>query len=216
MSDPLVDVVYVRNWARGKLQGALDPGLSETILAAGAWFERAVGRSFLKRTYTTLLDGSRSSGTVGAVLYLPREHTPVIHSGAELVTVTENGQARTVALGYSTTADVIVVGANERKRCKLLRSPRSYPSLVGEAFEAAVGYWAPGYQNIAVTYKAGYSEAEIPDDVKLAVAEITTKMYMEPVKVSKSSSARGGAAVSFLDELSAQTRETIARWKAGA
>lgn len=216
MAGPLVDVAYVQAWARGKLQGATGEGLPAAILSAGAWLERAVGRRFLKTAYTTLLDGSRASGTCGEVLYLPRAHTPVIHAGADQVVVKENGQARTVALGYSTTAEVIVVGANEQRRCKLLRSPNSYPALADAGFEAAVGYWSPGVQNVEVTYKAGWVEAEIPDDVKATVAEIATKFYMEPVKVSKSSSSRGNSAVAFTQELSGQAQETIARWKAGA
>lgn len=203
MTTPLATRAVLEAWAEGKLDGATDAVLERCLLAATVYFEQQTSRVFAKpgSAYSTVLNGNDADGKLGEILLLPRGHRPVIHSTPDFVTVTENGVSLTVAIGYSTTADVIVEHANEDKRARLIRRPTVRPMLAYDQFVEKLGYWAPGIQNITASYYAGYASGSIPEDVEQAVCEIALLLYRNPNLVGVASKGRAGHSAALTKEL---------------
>lgn len=74
-------------------------------------------------------------------------------------TVTENGRALVVSVGYSTSADVIV----DPGRGVFYRS--TGPTVVPLGW-GLPGRWQPGVQNVVLGYVGGYAPASLPADLK--------------------------------------------------
>ena len=96
------------------LASSQDAALTAAISYGDAWIKRVTGRPIESAEYTEYFDGR---GQYTLVLKPGRQ--PVIHSGGTVVVVTESGSARTVALGYDESADVILEHANEDRACRL-------------------------------------------------------------------------------------------------
>lgn len=207
MTTPLVSLADFKAWGRGVVDLVADETASLALLAASEFIEARTGRAFAEAAYTATLDGDAASGRFGEILLLPRGRQPIFNETGKLVAVTENGTALTVASGYSTTADVIVKGVGLDVRPSLIRRVAARPLLVGTAFETMLGYWAPGVQNIVVTYTAG--AATIPSDVQIATCDLAALFIKSPSMIGKTSAAKGGHSVSVDKELPASVLRVI-------
>jgi hypothetical protein len=137
--------------------------------------------------------------------YRPAHYAP----GTDEITVTEDGTALVVAVGYSTTADVILRNANDpRQRLALVRRGTSPQNLLADS--PATPGWAGGVQNIAVTLKAGPATGTAPADLVQAAYELAYLFYDDPTRVGKSSSSRAGASITVERDLSKIAQMAIA------
>lgn len=72
-----------------------------------------------------------------------------------------------------------------------------------------------GIQNVQVSYKAGYADAVIPEDLKLAVIEIIGIKYRQKNRLEKSSEnlMGAGSVVYLTDDLPAHTKLVLDLYK---
>jgi len=174
--------------------------LLRCINAATDSLAEVTGRTIERATKTVYLDGCDAGGPCGELLHLPRGDRPVIHGGSDLVTVSENGTAVTVATGYSTTAGVVLKNANLDRPCILVRNYTA---------------WQDGYQNIAVTYKCGWTidvpgdTAPAPNKVVQLVNAMAWKIFTEPAWIGKINVAQAGSSVTFIDDLPSIEADTL-------
>lgn len=201
---PLTTVDRVLSWV--KKDNTFDPSrqseLERCIASASRVLARITGRQLERVTRSFSLDGNDMSGC-GDVLRLPRGDRPVIHTTTpNLVTVTEDGVALTVATGYSVSAGVILRGANADSPCELIRNGCA---------------WSPGFQNILVGYKCGWAldvtddPQPVPEDVIQLANCMAWMMLVEPSWIGKQNVSAAGAAVSISSDLPAYEAEVLMR-----
>lgn len=193
----LTTVATVKAWGEPTLDSRNDDVLSDCIDAAEALIERVTGRVLNQASFTRYFSGGEAVGRGRDTIYLQQGHRPVIHSGGDLVTVTEDGSALTVAVGYSATANVILSGVNEDKQCALRRNYSVWSNAA--------------YDNITVTYKAGWTTSTVPNDVKQLIAEVAWLIFRSPGWLGKASTSKAGTAVSFEKDLTPQSAAVISQ-----
>ena len=116
------------------------------------------------------------------------------------MTVTEDGASITVALGYSTSAGAVIIGANELRRVTLYRQ----------------GGWSTSLpQNIAVTCKVGFvadvtaAVNPLPLDVKRLLCESAWLMFNAASRVGVGSVAKLGSSADVTNDLSRSSQDTL-------
>lgn len=212
-----LDLDGLRSWGRSGLDTVEDAALQLCLDAALQDVERQTGRGVALTQRTVYLNGDDADGRTGEILRLPGGYRPLRYDGATYtVTVVENGTALTVARGWDTTAQVILVGVDEDVVPKLLRNPQQGPVLVGDSYESGWRRWASGVQNIAVTYKAGWDTAAVPDQIGELVFELALLNWRSASHTGASAKSKGGNAVSLTGDLSAKALRTLASLKVAA
>ncbi len=132
------------------------------------------------------------------MLLVPVKYRPVIHTGSDLVTVTESGTALTVNAGYDGSSDVIILGANEPRRCELVR-PHST--------------WLRDYGNVTVVMKHGY--ATVPADIVQLATEVAVLFFNAGLQVGKASKSVRGGSLTFAKELTPQSQAVLDQMQDG-
>lgn len=166
--------------------------LQRCIASASALIPRVTGRQIERVTRALFVDGWECGGQFSEILYLPSKDRPVLHAGSDLVTVMENGVVLTVTTGYSTTNTVLVRDANRDMRCSLVRT---------------AGYWIPGYQNISVGYKCGWTldvagdPLPMPEEIIQLASCIAWMTFQSPSWLGKMNVSSAGAAITISKEL---------------
>jgi len=201
---PLVDIGFLKEWAPNRgLDSAKDPVLNACLDAASAYVESETSRVFQSDARAVKLDGNAADGRFLDVLRLPSGHRPVTAIGS----VTENGIVLVAAEGYTATADVIIDGLNAGA-CRLIR--RGATQGLDQSYYR-VGAWAPGVQNIAVSYTAG--PATVPSDIQIVACEAAWLAFRAGHHVGLSSKAAGGRAATFTGQLSEWAKQVLARYR---
>lgn len=197
----LTDLDIVKQWANPSMDSARDDELDRCCDAASDWVKRVANWEIEQASYTLYLNGVDAIGSGCNVLLVPAKYRPVIHSGATLVTVTEDGSALSVAASYDTTKDVMLLGANFDTRLELAK-----PSSP----------WSRGYANVAVSFDAGYASGSVPEDVVQLATEVALLMFRSPNFAGKSSKTGRGGSVSFEKALTPWSLATLERLTQGA
>jgi hypothetical protein len=190
---PLTTVDRVSSWAKKDVDASRQDELARCIAAASDVLAGITGRSIERVTRSIFLDGCEATGKASEILYLPMGDRPVIHSGTDLVTVSENGISLAVVTGYTTSDAVIVRNANVDRRCELVRR--------------SGWYWDDGLQNVAVTYKCGWvidsplDPAQAPAKVIQLVNCLSWMIFQEPSWLGKLNVSQQGSAVTLTNDL---------------
>jgi len=126
--------------------------------------------------------------------------------------VTENGITLTAGKGYSTTLQVL----QEDAQGILRRRAGGGDLLVLEA-QAMAGFpscrgWSGGFQNIRVTYRAGYELDQVPRDLQIACAELARLIFRQVPRSGTSGRSRPRGSTSFAEALPERTRAAIHRY----
>jgi len=196
----LFALVDLKSWANPSMDSARDEELTRCVDAAAAWLKTVARWEIEQDEVTIYLDGHDAAGPHDNVLHVPFKYRPVVHSGETLVTVEEDGSALTVGVGYDTSADVIVVNANEAEQCELVK-----PSSP----------WSRGYQNVKAVITAGYAAASIPEDVKQLAMEVSLLMFRSPAWIGKASQTAQAGTVTFQKDLTPQSAALLQRLMEG-
>jgi hypothetical protein len=145
---------------------------------------------------TVYLDGQARIGPYNNILLLPVKYRPIVHTGSDLVTMTEDGSALNVGVGYDASANVILVGQNVNQRCELVKP---------------LSHWSLGYQNVVVTVpKAGYAAGSIPSDIEQLATEIALLIFRSPSWIGKASKSTRGGSLTYAKDLTPQSVEVLA------
>ena len=182
-----------------------DAELVLCIAAAQAWITAQPGGKTIEEPATAFvdyLDGNEAGGHSNHLLSFPLgRHALVKHvAPSDLVVVEENGVALVVADGYSTTADVLLTGANDLdidRRPTLIRG-----NCAGQRA------WATGVRNVKLTWKCGWTSGNVPAHVKQLIMEIAKQFATVGgvLGISSISKAEETVAIDkFLTPLSQQT-----------
>ena len=191
----LTSPVDVAAWAKQTVKDEYQAALQSAIDAAGSMLETLTNRVLIRATKTVYFDGKRALGNSDE-LWLDPGHRPVLHTGSDLVTVSVNGSSLTVAASYSTTAGVMLVGANEDSPCRLIRQ---------------FGPWTTGIRNIVVSYKCGFQTDPaltatdtfpVPSNIKQLANEMSWLVFNSASLLGKQNVSHAVAAVTLSNELS--------------
>ena len=192
----LVTAQEVKDWVAGdgttNITGVNDTVLTSCIAAAGEEIIQESTRIWEKAAQTEVFDGNAAVGRNDELLLLRR--FPVTYP-SDAITVTENGVALVVGAGYALNAGVLVKNAGLERHCQLIR-------ITGCG-------WAPGVQNVTVTYSAGYTA--VPDRIKFVAKELAWLYYQEGRKVGLDDVAQAGSSRGLAHKLSALSRDILAR-----
>jgi len=111
-------------------------------------------------------------------------------------TVAEDGVNLVVAIGYSTTADVVA----DLDRGIFYRRPGT-TTTTGRSL--LPGRWSPGVQNLVFGYQTGYTQDQIPGDIKLVAKYASLMVWKQSDKKQIGISSRGTdkGSVGFLEDL---------------
>ena len=197
----LATVSGVMSWIRKDIDPNRQSELERCCSAATSFLAALTDRTLERTTKVVYFDGDVALGG-GRELWLHPGHRPVLHTGADLVTVESNGSALSVAVGYTTTAGAVLVGANEDRPCRLVRY---------------AGIWPTGIQNIKVTYKCGWQTDRsvvadtqpVPLGVEQLANEIAWLMFVSPSWLGLSNVSHAGAAVSISNDLSPASKRML-------
>ncbi len=194
----IISLGTLKAWAATNLDTSKDDVLTRCISAATLWLQRRTGRVFEQAAYTRYFDGEGAGGKGIDTIFLDPGHRPVMYdptgTPAIALTVTEDGTELDEAIGYNTTADVIIVGANLDEPCRLIRNS---------------GTWAPGKQNIEVEYTAGWLAANVPAEIGEVICEVAWLFFQSPSWLGKGAIGKAGSSVSIEKELPAWSKEII-------
>lgn len=174
--------------AFGKESGE-DDSLKAIIAGASEFIRQETSRDWDVRSYS---DRRNGSGTKA----MRALHYPILASPAP--TVTENGTALVVAIGFSTTADVSL--DPETGTFYRLNGPTS---VINPIRWTIPGTWSKGILNVVLGYDAGFTALLMPGDIKLLCNYITARAWKEADRkeIGVSSRATGTMNVSFLEDL---------------
>lgn len=192
----LIDNTVIQSWLRKDIDPAYEAEMDRCCAAAVDWVEAQTGRILDAASKTAYLDGDDAGGARRDILYLPSAWRPVTHSGSTAMTVVQNATTLSLGIGYSTTVDVQIDGANEDRPCRLVRR-QGVP-------------WLGGLQNITVTATVGYTAATLPADIAQLIAELALLFFRTPDWLGKVSVSKSGASASIVNELSEASKATLA------
>lgn len=197
----ITDAATLKAWNPGALDAVASATLDRVLASSQRYVEDYTSRKFELVSYTELFDGDNASGKYHEVIQLNRGRWP-----AAITSVAENGVTLSTAAGYSTTANVIIVGQNEERPMRLIRALSQPPSL---SSPRSTPGWAPGVQNITVVYGAGYAANVMPAVVVQAVLEVAYVMLRTGRTVNVSSQGKGGHTVALMRDLSPATKQAL-------
>ena len=197
----------LKTWQRQRLDSADADLLTRLLNAATDYIVERTGQLWSKAAHTRYFDGSNADGRYRDLVIVPRPYIPGWYDGgSDDVVVTENGTALTVAVGYTTSADVLISYANDAKRRMRLRRRGTNPANLLADAPTTPG-WATGYQNIAVTLNAVADGA--PADLVQAAYALAALFHDDPSRLGKTSSSKAGSAASFEGDLPLLYRRAI-------
>jgi len=199
---PLVDVGTFKAHYSPGLDPLNDAALEEILIAATDLIYRiAYPRIFLEPSvaYVEYHDGARAAGRMRDSLYT--KHYPI----TSITSVKENGVAIVTASGYTTTADALIYS----EAGILMRRPGGTSIPLGVV--SGIGSrWTEGYQNIEITYKAGYSAANMPGHITQACIEAAAMMLREPARTGDQAFSRSvSGSASNEHDMPASWREKV-------
>lgn len=169
-----------------------DTELTAALGRVDDWLPRITGRPIEQTTFTRYFDGYGQH----RCLWLPSGHYPVKHDpGVDEVAVEEDGTALTVALGYDNSTEVWIVGAD------------ATASIERTAALQRNGTWSGGYQNIKVTYKAGWPT--VPEAIALLANEAVWLTFQSPTWLGKASFSQAGESATWEKDLTPASRHTL-------
>lgn len=183
-----------------------DTELAAHVASASDWVRDEINRDFDERVYVELLDGNNQQ-------MIQLAHEPVKLS--VLPVVLENGITLAVAFGYSTAADVIVKPGTLAPRESAYLARVMGPTAPLTPSYAQPGRWAPGFQNITVTYTAGYDAATMPPAIKALTKYIAARLWKEADRKEIGIARRttGGRSVDYAKDIPEPYKTTIGNWK---
>lgn len=185
--------------------------LDRLVSTASEMIRSWTSRQIVRKVYTAeAYDGAEA--TRGSTRLYLREY-PV----NSVTTILENGTALSVATGYSTTADTILIpteGILVRQGGGV--APNAYRS----------GRWNAGLQNVIVTYNAGYDYprvgtppaylgTDLPFDIEQAATELTVLMFNEGKRIGEGGRNFAGWSVNYVRELNPHIADVIQRYERG-
>ena len=185
------------------LDATRDTELTRCCKVASAWIPRVVGFPLETTTgFVARFSGSDTLGKAGEILELHHGHRNVVHPTG--FSVTENGTALTTATAYSTTAQVMVIGAG---------SLDTYVRLIRQSDS-----WSSGIQHVAVTYTFGFDGADasvpaVPDDIQQLANEIALLAFRSKKWLGTASVAKEGFSQTYEKQLTPQSKDTLRRLK---
>ena len=188
----LTTIAAVKAWADSGMGSGSDTELTAALARVDDWLPRVTGRPIEQASFTRYFDGYGLRG----VLYLPSGHYPVKHDPVnDEVAVEEDGSALTVALGHDTSTDCWIVGAD------------ATASIERSAHLRRNGSWSGGYQNIKVTYKAGWPT--VPAGIAWLANELVWLEFKSPGWLGKATTSREGESVTWSKDLTPQSARTL-------
>lgn len=176
------------------------------FLKAGSDVFRSItGLNWDQRGYTETRSGKGTRSI--RVRQRPIAATP-------LPTATENGTTLTVAVGFSTTADVVVELGDEDTPGAFHR--RTGPTVVAPPVALVPGVWAPGVLNIVLGYTGGFAVADVPEDIKVFVKYATAFLWKHTDKkeIGVAQRSVGQGSTTFLEEMPKVYRDIAERRRA--
>jgi hypothetical protein len=183
-----------------------DTELSAHVASASDWVRDEINRDMDERAYTEVLDGNNQQ-------MIQLAHEPIKLSVVPVVV--ENGVALVVAFGFSSSADVVVKPGTLAPRESAYLARVMGPSAPITPAYAQPGRWAPGFQNITVTYTAGFDAASMPPAIKGLTKYIAARFWKEADRkeIGIARRATGGRSVDYAKDLPDPYKTTIANWK---
>ena len=187
MPETIIDLDSLKAYLKVPRENSNSDEVLEMVRQGAEGYVRAYcSRQFTQASYVETFNGTNRKA-------LRLVETPVAISPAP--TVTEDGAALVVAVGYSTSADVVCDPVNGLMH----RLP------TGSRATAQTNAWSPGVQNITVTYTGGYTTATTPGDLRMATAYVGGILWRASDKMEIGVMSRGDAAhnISLLEDLPA-------------
>jgi hypothetical protein len=197
----LVTAAAVRTWGdkSNTSVSTQDTEIERCVAAAQDWISDLTGRTLEEAAHTDALDGDAAIGPFSEVLYMPVGRNRMVkHTNPDLVVVKEDGATLVVADGYSTSADVLLVGAGRDERAYLIRGNSS-----------SVRRWARGRRNVEVTWKSGWTSANVPGRVSQLVIEVAWHFFNIGKTSGVSSVTRDNEVASIDKNLTPLSRQTL-------
>lgn len=194
----------------------VDTLIDRLVTASSEIIKRLTSRRLVKATYTSeFYDGDRA-GKGRTELWL-REF-PV----NSVVSVKENGNALVVATGYNPTADVLLVG----QEGYLIRQIGTTGTAYYRPGRGAG--WAPGRQNIELTYTAGWDyprvgtagvapwlDTDLPFDIEQAATELTVLLFNERNRIGDGGKTFEKWTVNYIRKLNPAIADVISAYERG-
>ena len=169
-----------------------DDILSAFILAGEEAVRTMCSQNFDRRTYANEYHNGQGK------LHIKARELPVLAS--PLPTVTENGTALVVAAGYSATADVTFNPDTGwfTRQATTMTTPGGAVTPV-----SLVGGWAPGWNNLALGYTAGYLLGAAPADLRLLIKYVAGMTWQQTDRKEFTIKTRSGqqGSTTFYDSL---------------
>ncbi|HET6373012.1 MAG TPA: hypothetical protein VFG76_06880 [Candidatus Polarisedimenticolia bacterium] len=186
------------------LEGLADDVFQRCLEAATVEIERQIApRRLVAANYIEDYDGALAAGRWKDTLYL--DQWPVI----SVTSVTESGTALVTGTGYDAGGTIAVL--REDARGVLRRRPGGSDLNVLSS-SSPFRRWSAGYQNIRVTYRAGYEETAIPSDLIQACIELTVLLIKQASRSGSEAVSRGRGSVTYATELPDRTKRIIDRY----
>ena len=196
----LISQADIESWVGTTIDAGRTAAVSQAIGSAQAWIARQAGmRSLEKESSPPIAYLDSDNADNGTDLWLPPEIRPFYHVGTDLMTVTVDGGAMTIASGYSSSADILIRGAQSLSPGMLYRpSWGSSSGKLNVAVTCKVGFGAVGSANLAV-----------PEDVRILIMEVSWLLFTMPSSMGRSSVSKAGTSQSFDEKLSPQGMATL-------
>lgn len=208
MTTPLVDPGALKDAGFAGFGNYDDERFADCILAATEEIYRMIYPRILIAGATDTVEiheGDRATSD-GSSLWL--KSYPLI----SVTSVLENGIALVVGTGYDGTGALDVLKYAEEGMLLRKSGPTPGASDPLRRTYSSTG-WAPGRQNVTVTYKGGFTAATVPIDIANACVELAILIYEQSDRMGKSDVNRNvGGSVSFIDGIPDRTQRTIHRY----
>jgi hypothetical protein len=193
----------IETWIGKVFDSARQAEVTNCIAFAQSWIANQAGlRSLEKESAEVTIRADGASLWNPEEFWMPSSCRPSWHTGSDVYTVTENGSTLSVVNGYSSTASVVLSGANSLDRARLFRPG-------GWAYSPSLP------NNISVACKCGFDSSmtastnPLPADVKRLVMEVAWAMLNGAQRTGKSSTSKAGTSVSINDDLSPAAVSTL-------
>jgi hypothetical protein len=198
---PLVTAAAVRTWGdkSNTSVSTQDAEIDRCVLVAQDWIGAQAARVLEEASFSEFLHGDEALGRYNEILYLPPGRNRMVkHTDPDLVVVKEDGTALTLATGYSTTADALLVGSGRDERAYLIRGNSEI--LQG---------WAKGRRNIELSWKCGWTSSNVPSRVAQLVMEVSWHFFNSGKTAGVSSVTRDNEVASIDKNLTLLSRQTL-------